>query len=168
MTDTPQPAPEPYTKIDMVIDVMSGKPAPELLRPDELQMLLHADSNSDVVVFAGRKVMRKTIDGKFTIGDKYIGGKDGLAMEGFEIINKASGEAIPPDEPLFLLRGRDALAVMTLLAYKRNAISAKCNDLHIAGCNQVIQYFQDFAALHPERMKQPGITRHLKLEADNG
>jgi|ERR1017187_9350667 hypothetical protein len=100
--------------------------------------------------------MRNTIDGKFTIGEKY-------ATE-FEIINIVSGESIPEDEPLFLLRGRDGLALGRLEQYRAACVEAGCNELHIAGVNQVLSKFRKFREEHPERMKQPGITKHLRLE----
>ena len=36
--------------------------------------------------------------------------------------------------------------------------------LHLAGIKQQIRKFIEFRNAHPERMKQPGVTRHLKLE----
>jgi len=97
----------------------------------------------------------RSIDGKFEA--RFIDGKVVLA-------NKVSGEEIPEDEPLFLLRGRDALALDVLRQYDLVARDNGCNDLHLAGIQQVIRKFAAFKVEHPERMKQPGVTRHLKLE----
>lgn len=94
--------------------------------------------------------MERKLDGKFSI-------------RGWQIVNTVSGEAIPEDEPLFLLRGRDHLALVAIHAYQ-GACEAECNELHMAGIQQVREKFCQFAAYHPERMKQPGITKHLKLE----
>lgn len=92
----------------------------------------------------------KPIDGKFgVLGDR--------------LVNLVSGEAIPEDEPLFLLRARDHHA-LRILTYYRGVASEDCNDLHLAGIQQVIDKFSRFAKEHPERMKQPGLTRHLKLD----
>jgi hypothetical protein len=94
-----------------------------------------------------------------------IDGKFGI--RGSKIVNLVSGEEIPLDEPLFLLRARDGHAVDTLFAY-REICAPSCNELHLAGIDQVIEKFSRFAEEHPERIKQPGITRHLKLEKASG
>jgi hypothetical protein len=92
----------------------------------------------------------KPIDGKFGIlGDR--------------LVNLVSLQPIPEDEPLFLLRGRDNHAYDTLMHYLR--LNADGDDLHQEGIKQVIRKFIAFATGHPERMKQPGITRDLKLES---
>lgn len=80
-----------------------------------------------------------------------------------QIVNLVSGEAIPKDEPLFLLRGRDHVAYNAITAYLSECEESGCNELHLAGIGQVRDRFAQFAIDHPERMKQPGITRHLKL-----
>jgi hypothetical protein len=98
---------------------------------------------------AGPATSRK-IDGKFS-------------TDGMKIFNTVSGEAIPDDEPLFLLRARDAYAIVAINAYQ-TATDDVCNELHRAGVQQVREKFCQFAVYHPERMKQPGITKHLKLE----
>jgi hypothetical protein len=93
----------------------------------------------------------RTIDGKF-------GFRDG------EIVNLVSGEIIPRDEPLFLLRARDTFSV-GLLNHYRTMCNIECNDLHLKGIDQVMDKFAMFQLQHPERVKQPGKTRHLKLDA---
>jgi hypothetical protein len=80
------------------------------------------------------------------------------------IVNTVSGEAIPEDEPLFLLRGRDHHALEAIQAY-RSICAPDCNSLHMEGINQTANKFALFRVEHPERMKQPGITKHLKLES---
>src|ERR1035438_7968460 len=96
--------------------------------------------------------MPRKIDGKFS-------------TDGELIFNTVSGETIPDDEPLFLLRARDWYALAAINAYQ-NATYEDCNDLHKAGIQQVREKFCQFQAAHPERMKQPGITKHLKLEGE--
>jgi hypothetical protein len=93
---------------------------------------------------------------------RVIDGKFGIA-EGGKIVNLVSGAEIPPDEPLFLLRARDHNSYDTLIHYL-NLCTGECNQLHLAGIKQTIRKFIDFANTHPERMKQPGVTRDLKLE----
>ena len=91
------------------------------------------------------------IDGKFS-------------CDGEKIFNTVSGEPIPDNEPRFLLRARDEVALYALRIYREECIEFGCNDLHLAGIDNRIKAFEDFAVQHPERMKQPGITRHLKLD----
>ncbi len=67
------------------------------------------------------------------------------------IVNRGSGEPIPDDEPIFVLRAKDRLAVRTLIAYfsaidepeRARAVAARLED------------FKRFAREHPERMKDP-------------
>jgi hypothetical protein len=108
--------------------------------------------------------MRKTIDGKFGIAGKIENGRASTTRTDFEIANLVSGEIIPKEEPLFLLRARDRNAIALLLAYRDLAADDGCNELHLAGIEQLLKKFSDFAKQYPERMKQPGITKHLKLE----
>ena len=89
--------------------------------------------------------MRK-IDGKFHI-------------DGDQIIKTSNGEAIPLEEPVILIRARDHLALSTLLHYRELSIKDGCNDFHMAGLDEVLRAFKDFAQKYPERMKQPGVTR---------
>ncbi len=97
-----------------------------------------------------------------------IDGKFGISKYGTtssrHIVNLVSGQEIPEDEPLFLLRARDNNALSMLYAYLEICTHAGCNDLHAAGIRQVISEFERFQSDHPERMKEPGVTRHLKLK----
>lgn len=89
--------------------------------------------------------MRK-IDGKFHI-------------DGEQIVKTSNGDVVPEDEPLILFRARDHLALPMLLHYCQLSIRDGCNDFHLEGVNAVIAEFEKFSADHPERMKQPGVTR---------
>jgi len=80
------------------------------------------------------------------------------------IINTVSGFAIPDDEPMFLLRAKDRNALRTVVYYLALCKQDGCTDLHLAGIHQEVQKFIDFMNQHPDRMKEPGITRHLRLE----
>ncbi len=101
-----------------------------------------------------------SIDGKF--GISFSGRKYGAGSRG--IINLVSGQEIPEDEPLFLLRARDRNSLPRLYDYLKTCESDGCNDLHLSGIRQVIAEFERFQFDHPERMKEPGVTRHLKLK----
>lgn len=95
---------------------------------------------------------QRSIDGKFSI------------TSDLRVINTVSGQEVPQDEPLLVLRARDWHAVATIESYKQ-LCETDCNDLHLAGIEEIIQRFLKFRSEHPERMKQPGITKHLKLAA---
>lgn len=66
------------------------------------------------------------------------------------IIDRATGEAIPDDEPIFILRAKDRRALTALIAYyaahqpgRAKAIEAR------------IEEFKAFARAHPQRMQEP-------------
>jgi hypothetical protein len=90
----------------------------------------------------------RKLDGKFHI-------------EGDQIVKSSSGEVLPEDEPLFLLRARDHLALRLLRLYRSLSVEDGCNDFHLTGLDEVTTRFARFAAEHPEQMKQPGVTRGL-------
>jgi hypothetical protein len=71
-------------------------------------------------------------------------------VNGSHIVNRASGEAIPHDEPVFIFRARDKLAVRALLDY-----AARCTGEHFSAVRKRVKHFRAFASWHPERMKQP-------------
>lgn len=80
-------------------------------------------------------------------------------IEGERLVKTSNGQPVPEDEPLFIIRGRDAIAVAALFAYRDLALDNGCNDYLLGGVDQVITDFVAFAQAHPERMKQPGVTR---------
>lgn len=90
----------------------------------------------------------RTIDGKFHV-------------DGDQIIKTSNGEVLPQDEPLFLIRGRDRLALAALLAYRDLSTRDGCNDFHFESIDREIARFEKFAQDHPERMKQPSVTRGI-------
>ena len=75
-------------------------------------------------------------------------------VNGHALVNRVSGEEIPEDEPVFILRARDHYARRVLNSYlallsvgeHRRAVQVRCDD------------FQNFALLHPERMKEPDTS----------
>lgn len=76
-----------------------------------------------------------------------------------EIVKMSNGDPIPEDEPVFLFRGRDRLAVEALLAYQQACNKDGCTDYQLTMLDKQIDKFFQFQKEHPERMKQPGITR---------
>ncbi len=72
-------------------------------------------------------------------------------VDGRSIINRASGESIPDDEPVFILRARDKRAVESLCAYQNHVRDRR----HAEAVWFRIEDFLRFAREHPERMKEP-------------
>jgi hypothetical protein len=69
-----------------------------------------------------------------------------------EIVNRKTGTVIPEDEPVFLLRAKDAKAMEALEYY-----SQICdNPDHYAEVVSRLNSFVDFSKEHPERMREPG------------
>lgn len=76
-----------------------------------------------------------------------------------EIVKLSSGETLPDDEPLYLLRARDHLALATLQFYRTLCLRDGCTDYMREAVDEALATFKKFATEHPERMKQPGVTR---------
>jgi hypothetical protein len=91
--------------------------------------------------------VRRLIDQKFAVST------DGI------IFKVSNGEAVPAEEPLFLLRARDRLALPMLLKYREMSQADGCNDYHFSKLDADIAMFKQFQSDHPERMKQPSVTR---------
>lgn len=76
-----------------------------------------------------------------------------------QVVKISNGEVIPPDEPLFLLRARDRLALPLLHIYEQLSEVDGCNEYHFLKLGEAIQEFEKFALDYPGRMKQPSVTR---------
>jgi hypothetical protein len=72
--------------------------------------------------------------------------------------NKLTGEIIPEDEPLFVLRGRDKLALKTLRYYFALCQAENCTFQHLNGLRDILRSFNEFVNQHADRMKEPGST----------
>lgn len=79
----------------------------------------------------------------------------------FGLIKRSNEDPVPDDEPIFILRARDHLAVQALEYYYLISRKDGCTDYHLEGLRQQIALFRDFAEDHKDRMKQPGVTRGL-------
>lgn len=77
------------------------------------------------------------------------------------IVKTSNGEPIPDDEPLFLLRARDHLGIPLLSDFQTLCAADGCTEYQIKANAETIAKFSRFRDQHPERMKQPGITRGL-------
>lgn len=67
------------------------------------------------------------------------------------LVNRSTGKAIPDDEPVFILRAQDMLALEALRAY----LSSVIDPVHAAVVGSRFDDFSAFAATHPDRMKMP-------------
>lgn len=72
------------------------------------------------------------------------------------VISRSSGEAIPPDEPVFVFRARDVHALDALHRYADVLVmDERTTDDHLEAVQQRILQFARFADNHPDRMKTP-------------
>lgn len=78
-----------------------------------------------------------------------------------QIVKKTTGEPIPEDEPIFILRGRDRLAFYAISRYRDLAHDDGCSPYHMKGVADALQAFAEYRATHEDRMKQPGVTLGL-------
>lgn len=83
-------------------------------------------------------------------------------FEDGQFVNRVSGEPIPGDEPVMLFRARDRHAVSVL----RHYLSLATDPHHRKAIQDRIDEFEAFQQEHPERMKEPGITRHVRLNRE--
>lgn len=88
----------------------------------------------------------RNIDGKYAIAVR-----DGIPV----IVNKATGNEIPLDEPLALFRSKDSVAVTALRGYLEECEEAGCTAAHLEGVRELIKQFEKFATEHEDRMKVP-------------
>lgn len=82
---------------------------------------------------------QRQIDGKFSVKDEGAG---------LVIYNTKSGVAIPEDEPLFLFRAKDALAMLTLDYYWQLCAVKKCDSSQLDGVQEAIYLFVGFENSH--------------------
>jgi hypothetical protein len=77
-------------------------------------------------------------------------------------VNRVSGEAIPDDEPVILFRARDKHSIAVLMAY----LDMVSHPHHRQAVMDRLDEFSAYRAAHPERLKEPGITGHIRLNSD--
>jgi len=81
---------------------------------------------------------------------------------GEALVNRATGEVIPPTEPVFILRAKDARAVPTIQYYESIARDAETRE----GVSKTLKKFQYFGELFPELMKHGLLTANPKNSPD--
>jgi len=83
-------------------------------------------------------------------------------FEDGHFVNRVSGEIIPDDEPVIIFRARDHYALLVLQYYH----SLVLDDHHDQAVQDRVAEFRAFKRDHPERMKEPGVTRAIQLNKD--
>lgn len=66
-------------------------------------------------------------------------------------INRATGEAVPDDEPVMIFRARDRHALPTIQYY----LSLLQSEDHREAVLEMIHLFSNFLVEHPDRMREP-------------
>lgn len=79
--------------------------------------------------------------------------------ENYQLVKTSNNQPVPEDEPLVIIRGRDRLAIPALEHYRELAVADHCNDYMLQRIDTDFDLFRAFKIAHPERMKQPGVTR---------
>lgn len=83
---------------------------------------------------------------------------DMFHLEGERLVKTSNGQFVPEDEPLFIIRGRDAMAVALLSAYREFCRDHGTPQQRIDDLASVINLFEDYQKNYPDKMKIPGIT----------
>lgn len=68
-------------------------------------------------------------------------------------VNRRSGNPIPEDEPVFILRARDNHAIAAMSYY----VECCQDDLHRCDVESVINTFRAWRDANPDKTKEPGI-----------
>jgi len=79
-----------------------------------------------------------------------------------QFVNRVSGEAIPLDEPIIIFRARDHHSFHILREY----LSMVSDEHHKTAIRERMSEFAEFARNNPDKMKEPGITHHIRLSSD--
>lgn len=76
-----------------------------------------------------------------------------------EVYKMSNMEVIPLDEPLFLFRCRDRLALKVLEFYRELCVKDGCNDYQLINLDKQITLWKQWQEQNEDKLKQPGITR---------
>lgn len=87
-------------------------------------------------------------------GDRKFEWRDGA------FFNRVSGEMIPEDEPVIIFRARDRYAFDVLVYY----LSLVQDEHHKEAVIDRLADFTAYQRRHPT--KEPGVTRHIRLNSD--
>jgi hypothetical protein len=104
--------------------------------------------------------MKRRIDSKYEIevldtnGDNFSEFNQPL----ISIRNVYNGNEIPNDEPLFIFRAKDRLAIRAIQCYLALCVEDNCTSEQLLGIKKMIGEFHRWAVDNPDKMKQPGST----------
>jgi hypothetical protein len=88
------------------------------------------------------------------------GGQDRkFAFRDGQFVNRVSGEPIPLDEPVIIFRARDNHSLPILREY----LTMASDPHHRQAIKDRMGEFAAWRADHPDRVKEPGITHHIRL-----
>ena len=73
-----------------------------------------------------------------------------------KLTSRQTGHPVPDDEPVFILRARDPYAQRAIMAY--HDLVPKESTEHREAVKTRAAQFANWAALHPDRMKEPDTT----------
>ena len=102
-----------------------------------------------LAVAARHAVVDQNREARFEEGRMLQSQEPKYGIRNGRIVNRRTGEAIPDDEPVFVLRAKDRLAIRALTAY----FSAVEDPRHAQAVTARIKDFKRFAREHPERLK---------------
>jgi len=83
---------------------------------------------------------------------------DMFHIENEQLVKTSNNQPIPDDEPVFIIRGRDKLALGIIGYYLGLSESLGSPKQRIEELNNVLVKFQNYANINTEKMKVPGIT----------
>lgn len=72
-----------------------------------------------------------------------------------EIVNRATGEVLPEDEPLIVFRAKDSTTRNLINHYRELCMEHGSPRAHIDRIDSTLRTFEQFAADFPDRMKTP-------------
>jgi hypothetical protein len=81
---------------------------------------------------------------------------DMFHIEGEQLIKTSNGEPVPEDEPVFVLRARDAAALPTLQDYVKHCIELGTPSDRFFDLGGVVAEFVKYARAHPTKV--PGSS----------
>lgn len=111
----------------------------------------------------GTEIRIQRVDGVHATILRFQDAKYGVLIEPHHIdekillANLKTGMPIPNDEPVFILRGQDSLALVAIETYCRSVTdnSTTVNERSGPTAHAAFMAFQRFAQEHPDRMKMP-------------
>ena len=83
---------------------------------------------------------------------------DMFHIENERLVKTSNNQPIPDDEPVFIIRGRDKLALGIIGYYMGLSETLGSPEQRIEQLNQVLVKFQKYTDTHSDKMKVPGST----------